>query len=113
MPGKGGLIRCAGEAPVWVFACQGLRSLSGKRTRQGFRGFSECRQYDPTLLGRISCQGDASGRAYSVIAYSCCQQGQVLIGKLIGFVNVQLQQGLLMDEIFAYLFAKQQAATTS
>jgi hypothetical protein len=46
------------------------------------------------------------------IGEACRQQGQALIEKLIEFVNVQLQQGRSMDEIFAYLFAKQQAATT-
>ena len=47
------------------------------------------------------------------IGEACRQQGQALIEKLIEFVNVQLQQGLSMDEIFTYLFAKQQAATSS
>ena len=47
------------------------------------------------------------------IGEACRQQGQALIQKLIGYVNVQMQQGKSMDEIFAYLFAKQQAATTS
>jgi hypothetical protein len=31
------------------------------------------------------------------------QQDQALIEKLIGFVNVQLQQGLPKNDIFAYL----------
>jgi SRSO17 transposase len=47
------------------------------------------------------------------IGEACRQQGQALIEKLIRFVNVQLQQGQPMEEILAYLFAKQQAATTS
>lgn len=47
------------------------------------------------------------------IGEACRQQGQALIEKLIGFVNVQVQQGRSMDEIFTYLFAKQQAAITS
>jgi hypothetical protein len=32
---------------------------------------------------------------------------------LIGYVNVQLQQGRSMQDIFAYLFAKQQTALPS
>jgi SRSO17 transposase len=47
------------------------------------------------------------------IGKACRQQGQALIQKLIGFVNVQMQQGQSMEEIFAYLFAKQQTARTS
>lgn len=43
------------------------------------------------------------------IGEACRQQGQALIQKLIGFVNVQVQQGQPMEDIFDYLFAKQQA----
>jgi hypothetical protein len=46
------------------------------------------------------------------IGEACRQQGQALIQKLIGYVNVQMQQGQSMEDIFTYLFAKQQAATT-
>jgi len=44
------------------------------------------------------------------IGEACRQQGQALIQKLIVYVNVQLQQGRSIDDIFAHLFAKQQAA---
>lgn len=47
------------------------------------------------------------------IGEACRQQGQALIQKLIVYVNVQLQQGRPIDDIFAYLFAKQQAALPS
>jgi len=47
------------------------------------------------------------------IGEACRQQGQALIQKLIVFVNVQLQQGLSIDDIFTYLFAKQQVAPPS
>jgi SRSO17 transposase len=44
------------------------------------------------------------------IGEACRQQSQALIQKLIVYVNVQLQQGKPIEDIFAYLFAKQQAA---
>jgi SRSO17 transposase len=47
------------------------------------------------------------------IGEACRQQGQALIQKLIVYVNVQLQQGRPIDDIFAYLFAKQQAILPS
>lgn len=46
------------------------------------------------------------------IGEACRQQSQALIQKLIVYVNVQLQQGKPIEDIFAYLFAKQQAASS-
>jgi len=47
------------------------------------------------------------------IGEACRQQGQALIQKLILFVNVQLQQGRSIEDVFTYLFAKQQVTPPS
>jgi hypothetical protein len=61
-------------------------------------------------LLHLTCLPAGPGRTQGLmptIGDACRQQGRALIQNLLVFVHDQLSQGLTIDHVFAWLFAKQ------
>jgi hypothetical protein len=90
---------------------------------KGHLGFNEYRMRSAEAIGKhwclvfvaysllhLTCLPAGPGRTQGLmqtIGDACRQQGRALIQNLLVFVHDQLSQGLTIDHVFAWLFAKQ------